>query len=78
MKNLWRSYKISAKTAISIMSGFQRHLIYSQDTVVYLETGTDEFQVMQQALEVSGFLDHQETAYNQTGKSRAVFLGTVI
>lgn len=49
------------------------HPIYSQDATVYLEGGTDKFEALQRAIDHSHFLEHVETAFRESGKSRADF-----
>lgn len=56
------------------MASPKPHEIYSQDAVVYLETGDDKLKTLQQIIDVSGFFNNVETVYEKSGKSRADFL----
>ena len=50
------------------------HPVYSQDATVYLTTGVTRFDALQAAIDQSGFLEHVESAFQQSGKSdRAAF-----
>jgi uncharacterized protein (DUF362 family) len=51
-----------------------KHPIYSKDATVYLESGTDKFAAMQQAMLGSAFLEHIESALARSGKPRQEFL----
>ena len=50
-----------------------KHPIYSKDATVYLESGTDKFAAMQQAMLGSAFLEHIESALATSGKPRQEF-----
>ena len=47
--------------------------IYSKDATVYLETGTDKLQVLQQAIDISGFIENLNRVWQSSGKSAEEF-----
>jgi uncharacterized protein (DUF362 family) len=49
------------------------HEIYSKDATVHLVTGGDKIKALQQAMDLSSFLDNVEAVYNKSGKSRDEF-----
>ncbi len=52
----------------------ETHPIYSQDAAVYLETGTDQLQALQRAIDASGFYTNVEAVLASSGKPREEFL----
>lgn len=50
------------------------HPIYSKDASVFLQTGTDKFTTLDQAIDASGFLDNVEAVFTASGKTREQFL----
>jgi uncharacterized protein (DUF362 family) len=56
-----------------MVSTTKAHPIYSQDATVYLALGDDRFKALQQAMDVSNFLDNVEAVRKTSGKSHADF-----
>lgn len=56
------------------MSASDKYSIYSRASSVFLERGEDKLETMQQAIQVSGFLQNIETAWSVSGKPLEDFL----
>jgi len=56
------------------MSKPKGHSIYSQDATVFLETGSDKFETLDRAIEVSRFFENVEAVLQQSRKSGDSFL----
>ena len=51
----------------------EHHPIYSRDASVFLESGTDRFAALQEAVDKAGFFDNVEQVFAASGKSRDEF-----